>query len=92
MILGSALCAGARTDAFPMLLAGRGLEGVGSSGLMILIDIILSDKVSLSENAKNQTLFTFVYGIGFSIGKLLVMSTCGILGLHQTVKFNSISL
>jgi hypothetical protein len=30
-----------------MLLAGRGVEGVGCSGLIILIDIVLADKVSL---------------------------------------------
>jgi MFS family permease len=62
MIFGSALCAGAPVNDFPMLLAGRGLEGVGSSGLMIMIDIILADKVSLSENAKNNTIFTLVHG------------------------------
>jgi hypothetical protein len=38
-----------------MLLAGRGVEGLGCAGLIILIDIILADKVSLKENAKNNT-------------------------------------
>ena len=40
-ILGSALCAGAPLNDFPMLLAGRGLEGVGAAGLIILLKIIL---------------------------------------------------
>ena len=71
MIFGSALCAGAPVDDFPMLLAGRGLEGVGSAGLIILIDVILADKVSLNENAKNNTIFTFVHGIGFSVGPVI---------------------
>lgn len=68
MILGSALCAGAPITNFPMLLAGRGLQGVGSSGLIILEKIILADKVSLKENAKNNTVFTLLGGIGFGIG------------------------
>lgn len=71
MIFGSALCAGAPLDDFPMLLAGRGLEGVGAAGLIILMKIILADKVSLHENAKNNTIFTLVYGVGFSIGPVI---------------------
>ena len=39
MILGSALCAGAPTDNFPMLLAGRALQGLGSAGLNICEDM-----------------------------------------------------
>ena len=46
MIFGSALCAGAPLSDFPMLLAGRGLEGVGAAGLIILMKIILADKAS----------------------------------------------
>jgi MFS family permease len=68
MLLGSALCAGSPTNAFPMFLAGRGCQGAGSAGLSILIDIILADKVSLHDNARNNTLFAFVAGIGYSIG------------------------
>ena len=71
MIFGSALCAGAPLSDFPMLLAGRGLEGVGAAGLIILMKIILADKVSLKENAKNNTIFTLVYGVGFSIGPVI---------------------
>ena len=54
-----------------MLLAGRGVEGVGCSGLIILIDIILADKVSLKTNAENTTIFTLVYGVGFSVGPVI---------------------
>ena len=71
MIFGSALCAGAPLSNFPMFLAGRGLEGVGTAGLIILPKVILADKVSLKENAKNNTIFTLVYGIGFSVGPVI---------------------
>lgn len=71
MILGSALCAGAPVSNFPMLLAGRGLEGVGGAGLLILMKVILADKVSLKENAKNNTIFTIMFGVGYSIGPVV---------------------
>lgn len=68
MIFGSALCAGAPLSNFPMLLAGRGIQGAGSAGILILEKVILADKVSLKENAKNNTVFTLIIGIGYSIG------------------------
>ncbi|KAK5172735.1 uncharacterized protein LTR77_002855 [Saxophila tyrrhenica] len=71
MILGSALCAGAPTNNFAMFLAGRGLEGVGSAGFLILSKVILADKVSLQQNAKNNTVFTVVIGVAYSIGPVV---------------------
>ena len=68
MILGSALCAGAPVSNFAMLLAGRGLQGVGSAGHVILIKVILADKVSLKLNALNNTIFTLVTGAAYCIG------------------------
>ena len=68
MLLGSALCAGAPVTAFPMLLVGRALQGMGCAGLMIVTKVILADKVSLKENAKNNTIFMIVGGIGYGIG------------------------
>lgn len=71
MIVGSALCAGAPTSSFPMLLAGRGIQGVGIAGSLILVRIILADKVTLHENSKNNSYFTLVMAIGFSIGPVI---------------------
>ena len=71
MILGSVLCAGAPTSNFPVLLAGRGIQGVASAGILILTKIILADKVSLKDNAKNNTIFTLVIGIGYGIGPVI---------------------
>jgi MFS family permease len=70
-IIGSAFCSGAPTTAFPMLLVGRALQGVGCAGLMIITKIVLADKVSLKENAKNNTIFTIVGGIGYGIGPVI---------------------
>lgn len=71
MILGSALCAGAPTSNFPMLLAGRGIQGLATAGTMILTRIILSDKVSLKDNALNNTVFSLVAGVGYGVGPVI---------------------
>lgn len=71
MIIGSVLCSAAPTSAFGMLLAGRAFQGIGCAGLLIVSKIILADKVSLEENAKNNTIFTIVGGIGYGIGPVL---------------------
>jgi MFS family permease len=68
MILGSVLCAAAPVTAFPMLLVGRAFQGIGCSGLLMITKVVLADKVSLKENAKNNTIFTIVGGIGYGVG------------------------
>ncbi|KAB8262034.1 major facilitator superfamily domain-containing protein [Aspergillus pseudonomiae] len=69
MIIGSVLCAAAQT--WGMLLLGRALQGVSDAGLMNVVMIILSDKVSLKESAKTKSLFTLVGGIGYAVGPLV---------------------
>ncbi|WEW58276.1 hypothetical protein PRK78_003744 [Emydomyces testavorans] len=69
MLIGSVLCAAAQTWA--MLLLGRALQGTSSAGIMNLIQIILSDKVSLKDNAKNNTIFQFVAGVSYSVGPII---------------------
>ncbi|OGM42974.1 putative MFS multidrug transporter [Aspergillus bombycis] len=66
MIIGSVLCAAAQT--WGMLLLGRALQGVSDAGLMNVVMIILSDKVSLKESAKTKSLFSLVGGIGYAVG------------------------
>ncbi|RAH45780.1 putative MFS multidrug transporter [Aspergillus brunneoviolaceus CBS 621.78] len=69
MLVGSVLCAAAQT--WGMLLLGRALQGTGSAGLGNLIMIILADKVSLKENARNKSLFTLVGGVGYAVGPIV---------------------
>lgn len=71
MILGSVLCAASPVTAFPMLLVGRAVQGIGCAGLNILTKVVLSDKGSMEEKAKNNTVFTIVGGIGYSIGPVI---------------------
>jgi MFS family permease len=69
MLIGSTLAAAAQT--WGMLLLGRALQGTSSAGIANIIVIILADKVSLKENAKNNTLFVFVSGVSYSVGPLI---------------------
>ncbi|KAJ5144640.1 hypothetical protein N7448_002032 [Penicillium atrosanguineum] len=71
MMIGSAICTGAPTSSFPVLLLGRALQGVGAAGVNMSIRTILADHVSLSEYALNWTIFALVSGIGFSIGPVI---------------------
>ena len=65
-LVGSTLCAAAQT--WGMLLLGRALQGMSCAGIMNLVLIILADKVSLKENAKNNSIFAFISGLGYAIG------------------------
>jgi MFS family permease len=71
MIIGSAICTGAPTSTFSVLLLGRALQGIGAAGVNISIRTILADRVSLSEYALNWTIFALVSGIGFSVGPVI---------------------
>lgn len=69
MLVGSVLGAAAQT--WGMLLLGRALQGVGSAGLMSTVMIILADNVTLEENAKNNSIFSFVSGVAYAVGPVI---------------------
>lgn len=71
MMIGSAICTGAPTDAFPVLLLGRAIQGIGAAGVNISVRVILADKVSLADYALNWTVFALFSGIGFSVGPVI---------------------
>jgi MFS family permease len=71
MMIGSALCTGAPTHAFAVLLLGRALQGLGCAGISVIVRIVLADKVSLQENAKNWSIFTFTAGTSYAVGPVI---------------------
>lgn len=71
MTLGSALCTGAPTSSYPVLLLGRGFQGVACAGISVLVRTIISDKVSLQENAKNWSFFAITGGCSYAIGPVI---------------------
>lgn len=71
MMIGSALCTAAPLNAFPVLILGRALQGLSVAGINVISRTILADKVSLKENAKNTSVFSFFMGISYAIGPLI---------------------
>ncbi|EPS26760.1 hypothetical protein PDE_01699 [Penicillium oxalicum 114-2] len=71
MLIGSAICTGAPTSTFSVLLLGRALQGVGAGGVNISVRAILADRVDLSEYAVNWTVFALISGIGYSVGPVI---------------------
>ncbi|RDW83052.1 MFS general substrate transporter-15 [Coleophoma crateriformis] len=71
MLIGSAICTGAPTDTFPVLLLGRALQGIASAGIVVITKVILADKVSLEENAKNTSVFSICAGVGYGVGPVI---------------------
>ncbi|OAA76681.1 Major facilitator superfamily domain, general substrate transporter [Akanthomyces lecanii RCEF 1005] len=71
MVVGSALCTGAPTGAYAVLLLGRALQGISASGLSVLTRTILADKVSLEESAKSWAIFSIVGGFAYGLGPVV---------------------
>ncbi|ROV94334.1 hypothetical protein VMCG_08659 [Cytospora schulzeri] len=71
MTIGSALCTGAPTSSFPVLLLGRGFQGVACAGISVLVRVIIADKVTLQENAKNWSFFALTGGLSYAIGPVI---------------------
>ncbi|KAI5119614.1 hypothetical protein M0805_007878 [Coniferiporia weirii] len=65
-LFGSALSTGARN--MPMMLAGRGIAGIGAAGLLTIVRIILSDSFSLDANNRQAGALVILYTIGYCTG------------------------
>lgn len=68
-LFGSALSTAAQN--MPMMLAGRGIAGVGAAGLLTVVRVILADSASLDDNNFQASILTFLYAIGFSLGPVI---------------------
>lgn len=70
-MIGSAICTGAPTSSFGVLLLGRAIQGVGAAGVNISVHTILADRVSLNDFAFNWTIFALIGGVSFGVGPVL---------------------
>ncbi|KDQ08492.1 hypothetical protein BOTBODRAFT_138939 [Botryobasidium botryosum FD-172 SS1] len=68
-LIGSALCTGAQN--MPMLLAGRGISGVGAAGMLTVTRIILSDSTSLDDNNWQTAMLVILYAVGYTTGPII---------------------
>lgn len=64
--LGSGIAGGASSGA--MLIAGRAIQGMGSGGINMIVDIIVSDLVPLRERGNYMALVLLVYFVGTALG------------------------
>ncbi|KAI0470523.1 multidrug resistance protein fnx1 [Xylariaceae sp. FL0804] len=67
--LGSGICGGARNEA--TIIVGRAVQGIGSGGLNMIVDVIISDLVPLRERGNYIAIILTVYSIGTSLGPLI---------------------
>ena len=67
--VGSAVCGAANNGA--TLIAGRCLQGIGSGGINVISDIIISDLVPLRERGNFIAIILAVYSIGTSLGPFI---------------------
>lgn len=67
--LGSAICGAANNGA--TFIAGRTVQGIGSGGIYIITDIIISDLVSARERGKYIAVVLLTYTSGLAIGPWL---------------------
>lgn len=71
VLIGSALCTSAPTNAFPVLILGRALQGMGCAGVQVIERVILADKVSLKEYSKNSSIFSLFAGVSYGLGPII---------------------
>ncbi|KAK2798569.1 hypothetical protein FQN51_007589 [Onygenales sp. PD_10] len=68
-VLGSGLCGG--TSSMGMLIAGRTVQGLGGGGIALMINIIVTDIVSLRERGKYMALIQMAGTIGAAVGPFI---------------------
>ncbi|KAK2809160.1 hypothetical protein FQN50_003995 [Emmonsiellopsis sp. PD_5] len=68
-VLGSGLCGG--TSSMGMLIAGRTVQGLGGGGIALMINIIVTDIVSLRERGKYMALIQMAGTVGAAIGPFI---------------------
>ncbi|KAL2258303.1 hypothetical protein VTK26DRAFT_8430 [Humicola hyalothermophila] len=64
--LGSGICGGASTGG--MLIAGRAIQGAGSGGIVLTVNIIVSDLVPLRRRGQYMAVILAIFGVGVAVG------------------------
>jgi MFS family permease len=84
MTLGGVLCASA--PAWPVLVLVRAIQGVGKAGMSTCSLVILAEKVSLTEQAFNTSIFHFLIGIAYATGPLVRSPAADRIFTHEGIR------
>ncbi|KAJ6581799.1 MFS general substrate transporter [Mycena capillaripes] len=68
-LLGSGLCGAATSMSF--LIACRAVQGVGGGGVIVMVQVIISDIVSLQDRGKYSSVIGGCWGVASVLGPLL---------------------
>ncbi|KAH7911455.1 MFS general substrate transporter [Hygrophoropsis aurantiaca] len=55
----------------PMILAGRGIAGIGAAGLLTIVRTIISDSASPDGSNPQQSILYILYAVAFGIGPVV---------------------
>lgn len=67
--VGSAICGTAQSGA--MLIAGRVVQGLGSGGVEMMVEVIISDLVPLRQRGNFMAMILAIFALGTSLGPFL---------------------
>ncbi|KAH8692932.1 major facilitator superfamily domain-containing protein [Talaromyces proteolyticus] len=67
--LGSGICGGATSVS--MLIAGRAIQGAGSGGIVLTVNIIVSDLCPLRKRGQYMAIILAIFGIGVALGPFI---------------------
>jgi MFS family permease len=68
-IVGSGICGGATSSA--ELIAGRAVQGIGSGGITVALDTVVSDLVPLRYRGNYIAVILLIYSVGTTTGALI---------------------
>ena len=68
-LVGSLLCALALD--MDVLIAGRAVQGLGASGMSIMVNIVISDMFSLRDRGLYLAITSIVWAVGSAVGPVL---------------------
>lgn len=54
-----------------MLIAGRGVQGIGSGGINMIVEVIISDLVPLRQRGNYMAIILSIYSVGVSLGPFM---------------------
>ncbi|KAH7929259.1 MFS general substrate transporter [Leucogyrophana mollusca] len=68
-LIGSAISTGGIN--MPMVLAGRGIAGIGAAGLLTIVRTIISDSASPDGSNPQEAVLYILYGLSFAMGAVI---------------------